>query len=144
MADKPWKRIEREKCRELGGDRAGPTGRDTPDCVGLRVGLEIKYVKKFTFLTTYWEQAVDNAAKLGIPPVLAIKEAKRGGRDGVQMRVSDMSSLAGRAGELYEVVTLGSLPRDAAGHELIRFPWNDFVRLYIAAYNNNEENTLGI
>lgn len=137
MADKPWKRIEREKCRELGGDRAGPTGRDTPDCVGLRVGLEIKYVKKFTFLTTYWEQAVENAAKLGLPPVLAIKEAKRGGRDCVQMCMGHFVHLAGLANFGH-----GAYCFEHGG--LIRITWSTFVRLYVAAYNNNEEIPLGI
>lgn len=121
MADKPWKRIEREKCRELGGDRAGPTGRDTPDCVGLRVGLEIKYIKKYTFLTSYWEQACENAAKAGLPPVLAVKEAKRGGRDCVQLNTADFPWLDGPDG-------------------LVRINWNDFVRLYRAAYIDTEEN----
>jgi hypothetical protein len=134
MADKPWKRIEREKCRELGGERSGPTGTDTPDCNSkVHVGLEIKYVKRYTFLTTYWEQAVENAAKVGLPPVLAVKEAKRGGRDCVQMFVGDYNDLLALAGKspvregLYLVDTL-------------HMSWGHFVRLYRDAYNfYNEE-----
>jgi hypothetical protein len=125
MADKPWKRVEREKCRELGGERSGPTGTDTPDCVGLRVGLEIKYVKKYTFLTTYWEQAVENAAKAGLPPVLAVKEAKRNGRDCVQMFVRDYLALGDLAGRRFV---------DHYTEETVRMSWGHFVRLYREAY----------
>ena len=132
MADKPWKRVEREKCRELGGDRAGPTGRDTPDCVGLRVGLEIKYVKKYTFLTSYWEQAVENAAKAGLPPVLAVKEAKRGGRDCVQLLATNWDQLR----ELAEAPPAArfAVPPDYRIGEFVRTPWSAFVWLYRGAY----------
>jgi hypothetical protein len=137
LADKPWKRVEREKCRELGGERSGPTGTDTPDCAGIHVGLEIKYVKKYTFLTTYWEQAVENAAKAGLPPVLAVKEAKRGGRDCVQMFIQDYRVL----------LTLAGKQPPRAGlylEDTIRMSWGHFVRLYRDAYNYYEEKTLGI
>ena len=138
MADRPWKRVEREKCRELGGDRAGPTGRDTPDCIGLKVGLEIKYIKKYTFLTSYWEQAVENAAKAGLPPVLAVKEAKRGGRDCVQMRWWQLNDLWQLASD--DTIDVDGRLVSFEDGPLIRFPWTDFMRLYRAAYTNNEEN----
>jgi hypothetical protein len=125
MADKPWKRVEREKCRELGGERSGPTGTDTPDCTGIRVGLEIKYVKKYTFLTTYWEQAVENAAKAGLPPVLAIKEAKRGGRDCIQMFTRDYYAMIGHTSPWEEKFTDPTL----------RMSWGHFVRAYRTAYD---------
>ena len=128
MSDKPWKRIEREKCRELGGERSGPTGTDTPDCVDLCVGLEVKYVKKYTFLTTYWEQAVENAVKVGLPPVLAVKEAKRGGRDCVQMFTRDYQAL------LTLARVQSPLGLSFAKNETIRMSWGHFVRLYRAAY----------
>jgi hypothetical protein len=131
MADKPWKRIEREKCRELGGERSGPTGTDTPDCnAKVRVGLEIKYVKKYTFLTEYWNQAVDNATKVGLPPVLAVKEAKRNGRDCVQMWVTTYN-------QLLNARLSGKRPPlgvDPATSTTIRMSWGHFVRLYRAAY----------
>jgi hypothetical protein len=129
MADKPWKRVEREKCRELGGERSGPTGKDTPDCVGIRVGLEVKYVKKYTFLTTYWEQAVENAAKAGLPPVLAIKEAKRGGRDCVQMFTRDY----------YAMIDAVIPPRWEETE--IRMSWGHFVRAYRKAYDPAYQST---
>jgi hypothetical protein len=136
LADKPWKRIEREKCRELGGDRAGPTGRDTPDCTGLRVGLEIKYVKKFTFLKTYWEQATENAEKAGLPPVLAVKEAKRGGRDCVQIRRDNWASLLDMHGSSASAYYTSQMRE-----ETLRIPWTTFSHVYRGAYNiNNEEN----
>src|SRR4051794_26911164 len=100
MADKTWKRIEREKCRELGGERSGPTGRDTPDCDDrVHVALEVKSYKTFTFLTKDWEQAVNNAAKVGKPPVLAVKERGQNPRDEVKMRFRDFVALAEQAGD---------------------------------------------
>src|SRR4051812_44649844 len=99
MADKTWKRIEREKCRELGGERSGPTGRDTPDCDDrVHVALEVKSYKTFTFLTKDWEQAVNNAAKVGKPPVLAVKERGQNGRDMVQLTRPDWWALETAAG----------------------------------------------
>jgi hypothetical protein len=125
MADKPWKRVEREKCRELGGERSGPTGKDDPDCtIEVMVALEIKYVKKYTFLTEYWNQAVENAAKVGLPPVLAVREAKRGGRDCVQMYVNDYYVMLRRADQ----------SAMSPSEETIRMSWGYFVRLYRAAY----------
>jgi hypothetical protein len=128
MADKPWKRVEREKCRELGGERSGPTGTDTPDCAGIHVGLEIKYIKKYTFLTTYWEQAVENAAKAGLPPVLAVKEAKRNGRDCVQMYTRDYNTLLEQAGR--------ERVENFYTFNTTRMSWGYFVRLYRDAYQS--------
>lgn len=130
MSDKPWKRVEREKCRELGGERSGPTGKDDPDCTDeVRVALEIKYVKKYTFLTEYWNQAVENAAKVGLPPVLAVKEAKRGGRDCVQLWVTNYNQLLMLAGKQ------PPLGLDTITSTTIRMSWGHFVRLYKAAYD---------
>ena len=134
MADATWKRVEREKCRELGGERSGPTGRDTCDCADpVRVGLEIKSYKTFTFLTKDWEQAVENAAKVGKIPVLAVKERGRNGRDRVQMRLADFNLFAAAVG--------GAQMRPASvvefTHDLIRLDWPDFVRLYHAYFKEN-------
>jgi hypothetical protein len=138
MTDKAWKATERKKCRELGGERTGPRGFGLPDCVGVKVALEVKRYKRFVFLTKDWEQAVENATRVGLPPVLSVKESGRGGRDMVQMRVFDMSTLAGHAGEIYEVLQFGYLT-DEQGYDLVRFPWADFARLYRAAYCNDKE-----
>ena len=132
MADKPWKRVEREKCTALGGTRTGPRGFGLPDCVGLEIGLEVKYVKKYVFLTADWEQAIENAERIGKPPVLAVKEAnKRGGRDCVQMFEADYSRLRVAAGQ----------PAYPFGwtNEPTRMSWGHFERLYRAAYIDNKE-----
>lgn len=134
MADATWKRVEREKCRELGGERSGPTGRDTCDCADpVRVGLEIKSYKTFTFLTKDWEQAVENAAKVGKIPVLAVKERGRNGRDRVQMRGRDFNRLSAEVGGMKmrptSVVEFTS--------DLVRIDWPDFVRLYHDYYKEN-------
>jgi len=86
MGDKTWKRVEREACRELGGERRGPTGRDLPDCDdAVKVGLEIKAYKRLVVLTKDWQQAVENAEQLGLIPVLYVREGGRNGRDVVQL-----------------------------------------------------------
>ena len=111
MADKAWKRVEREKCRALGGQRTGPRGFGLPDCTGIKVALEVKHYKRFTFLTKDWEQAVENAERVGLMPVLAVKEAGRNGRDCVQLCIEG---------------------------ELIRVPWKKFVVWYHEHYNKEE------
>jgi hypothetical protein len=143
MADKRWKRHEREKCRALGGERTGPRGFGLPDCVGLEVALEVKSYKRFVFLTKDWEQAVENAERVGKPPVLAVREAGRGGRDCVQMWWGQFN-VWGRE----DIEVDGQIVIPKKGPALIRFPWNDFVRLYRAlvraAYNiDNKETPVG-
>lgn len=134
MADKTWKRVEREKCRQLGGERRGPTGRDLPDCDdAVKVGLEIKSYKRFVWLTKDWEQAIRNAEKLGLMPVLAVREGGRGGRDEVQLRWGDFRLLTFRSG-LCPVVS----PREDG---TVRIPWDTFVALYLGAYPTTEGDT---
>jgi len=141
MADKPWKRVERQKCRALGGERSGPTGRDTPDCnEAVHVALEIKYVKNYTFLTKYWEQAVENAAKVGKIPVLNVKETGRNGRDRVQLRRGDLAQMLGHCPSFYEYEHHHV---NGTGECLVRMEWWKFVLIYRAAYIDNEEKLLG-
>ena len=137
MADKTWKRVEREKCRALGGERSGPTGRDLPDCdKKVHVALEIKAYKKLVFLSEDWQQAVDNAAKVGRMPVLNVREGGRGGRDIVQMTDAGFMQLWVSSGLApIRHVDVGR-PRDG----FIRITWDDFVRLYHAVYNNPHDN----
>jgi hypothetical protein len=133
MSDKRWKRIEREKCAALGGKRTGPRGYGLPDCTGLHVALEVKSYKRFVFLTKDWEQAVENAERVGLPAVLAVKERGKG-RDCVQMRechYADLLIAGGRSPHPFSV----------ANPEPLRVSWGNFVRLYRDAYNfYNEEN----
>ena len=124
MADKAWKAEERKKCRTLGGERSGPTGRDTPDCDdSVHVALEVKHYKKYVFLTKDWEQAVENAAKVGKIPVLNVREKGRGGRDCVQLDLIDFIDMGG----VWDSPT-----------ELVRISWVEFVALYHNHFNDKE------
>jgi len=128
VADKRWKRVEREHCRELGGERSGPTGRDLPDCIDTPgIGLEVKSYKTFTFLTKDWEQAVDNATKLGVVPALVVKETGQGGRHLVQMREFDFTRMW-----VWSKLRPIPLHQQDTGRGLVRIAWPDFVRLYRA------------
>lgn len=142
MADKTWKRVEREKCRELGAERSGPTGRDLPDCDDAsHVALEVKSYKKFVFLTEDWRQAKENAAKVGKPPALAVKERGRNGRDIVQMRESDWLFLEVLASDGLIVGPADETPRllEHDNEPVVRMGWDYFVALYRAAFTTTEE-----
>ena len=141
-----WKDIERAKCRELGGERSGPTGRDTPDCVDICVGLEVKRKKKLVWLTKDWQQAKENAAKLGQPPVLAVKEHGRG-RDMVQMHSATWLMFEiGAAGDVEDAIWNQYVadaagvtgPHEVDGDEVMRMPWDYFVQLYKAYYRKEQ------
>lgn len=137
MADKTWKKVEREACRELGGDRRGPTGRDTCDCDDrVKVGLEIKSYKRLVFLTKDWEQAVRNAEKIGLIPVLYVREGGRSGRKRVQMRDRDYWGLLGLSRNEHGFIRI---PPVITYGDLLRMEWDDFVWLYRAAYIDNKE-----
>ena len=129
-----WKTIELQKCRELGGERTGPTGRDLPDCEGICVGLEVKRKKTLVWLTKDWQQAKENAAKLGQPPVLAVKEHGRG-RDMVQMHSAHWLTL--EIGAADALIVSDDIPtkHTVDGDEVARMPWEYFVALYRAYYN---------
>lgn len=115
-------------CRELGGERTGPTGRDLPDCEGTPfIGLEIKAYKKFVFLTEDWEQAVRNAEKLGVAPVLLVREGGRGGRRQVQLKETDYISMWTPSGLRPKRLHMHDVERG-----LVRLDWADFVHVYRA------------
>lgn len=141
MADKTWKRVEREACRELGGDRRGPTGRDTVDCNdAVQIGLEIKSYKRFVWLTKDWEQAVRNAMKAGLPPALFVREGGRNGRRRVQMYYGDMKLLCHRSG----LCPARHLLEEVEGHirRVVRMDWPVFVALYTGAYPTEGDHTV--
>jgi hypothetical protein len=143
VADKRWKRVERESCRALGGERTGPTGRDLPDCIGIHVALEVKSYKRFVFLTKDWEQAVENAAKVGKPPVLRVKQTGQRGRDCVQLDAAYYIVLRQMARSTL-ALTLPSAGTPIGWFcPLVRLPWNNFVGLYRAAYHIYEEEVIG-
>lgn len=135
MSDKAWKVTERKKCKALGGERTGPRGFGLPDCVGLKVALEVKHRTNFRFLKRDWEQAVENAARVGLPPVLAIKERGRG-RDCVQMRLDTLNTLRRPP----DPDLVWSEPRwwNEFAHFTVQIPWPDFVRLYHNAYTKEQ------
>jgi hypothetical protein len=134
LASSNWKKVELELCRELGSERTGPMGRDLPDCVNTPgIGVEIKAYKKFVFLTEDWQQAVDNAEKLGLIPVLVVREGGRGGRRMVQLREKDYGSLWGPSGLRPLKIHVQGVPLG-----LIRLDWADFVRMYRAYLDKKE------
>lgn len=121
-------------------------GRDLPDCDdAAHVALEVKSYKKFVILTADWRQAKENAAKVGKPPVLAVKERSPGRRDIVQMREADWLALEvmGSLSMTPEIVGpfSGEPPRlrEHDNEPVVRMSWPYFVALYSAAFNNEEE-----
>ena len=135
MASSNWKKVELAMCRELGGERTGPTGRDLPDCIGTPgLGLEVKAYKKFVFLTEDWNQAVENAAKLGVIPALLVREGGRGGRRHVQIRANDLGAMWAPTGLSPIRPLVEDVPRG-----LVRLEWADFVRLYRAYRSTLED-----
>lgn len=89
MPDKAWKAWEREVARDHGGKRTGPTGFDTPDVTGVPlVAPECKYQGRLAFKETDMQQARENAAKVGLMPVLFLKE-KQSNRRAVRLDYSD-------------------------------------------------------
>lgn len=128
-----WKKVELAHCRELGGERTGPRGFGLPDCVGTPgLGLEIKAYKRFVFLTEDWNQAVENATRLGVTPALLVREGGRGGRKQVQMREQDFAAMWAPSGLRPIRLHVKDVDRG-----LVRLDWTDFVRLY-RAYREKE------
>lgn len=140
MPSSNWKKVELELCRELGGERTGPMGRDLPDCSGTPgIGVEIKAYKKFVFLSEDWRQAVENAEKLGVIPVLVVREGGRGGRRHVQMRERDFGTIWGPSGLRPFRLIVQDVERG-----LTRMEWADFVHMYRAYRDNTDrKETLG-
>ena len=73
MADKDWKRWEREVAQDLGGYR-GPKAGDHSDVKGLPdVAPECKLQGRLSFKTEDIEQAIRNAAAVGKQWIVAYK-----------------------------------------------------------------------
>jgi len=140
VPDKRWKRVEREKCRALGFERSGPTGRDLPDCADMPlIGLEVKSYKTFVFLEADWEQAVANAEKLGLIPALAVKETGRNGRDRVQMRWDDYKVLLRHLGDFCPLEIGGMTQLVKNGEHRLRMDWDLFALTYRLALAARQE-----
>ena len=87
--DKAWKAWEREVANDHGGRRTGPTGFDTVDVSGLKlIGPECKYQGALAFKEMDMQQARDNAGKIGLMPVVLLKE-KGNGRRAVRLDYGD-------------------------------------------------------
>lgn len=93
MPDKAWKAWEREVAKDLGGVRTGPTGTDTPDVTGVAlIAPECKYQGTLAFKEVDMQQARDNAAKVGLIPVVFLKE-KNNLRRAVRMDYADFLTI---------------------------------------------------
>jgi hypothetical protein len=98
-----------------------------------RAHRAIKAYKKFVFLTADWQQAVENAEKLGVIPALLVREGGRGGRRHVQMRERDFGTFFGPSGLRPFRLIVQDVERG-----LIRMEWADFARMY-RAYRDNTD-----
>lgn len=76
MADKAWKRWEREVAADFGGKRTGPTGQGLPDVSGTPIAFECKYRGKFSIKRTDVEQAIRNAKNRPWAVCLRIKRSR--------------------------------------------------------------------
>ena len=88
MADKSWKKFERDVAKKMGGERIGPSGTDTNDVSHDSFAIECKYRKSIPKLLT---DGLKQADKLDLrTPVLFIKEkGKDASRDMVCMWADD-------------------------------------------------------
>lgn len=102
MADKGWKKWEREGANALGGTRTGPRGEDLPDSLDVwLLAPEFKYYKKIIWTEADWNQAVQNAARIGKIPIVAVKERDTGRRH-VRIAWTDFLTLYNLAKEAHE------------------------------------------
>ena len=74
------KNWEREVAKDLGGNRTGPTGKNSVDVDYPHVGIECKYQSKLSLRSDDLAQARKNAADAGYTN-WALLLKRRGGRD---------------------------------------------------------------
>jgi hypothetical protein len=69
-----WKDLERRVCRDLGGERRGPVGRDMSDCVGIPYAVEVKRSSRAgpPVLSAWVQQAKEQGAREGLPWLLVV------------------------------------------------------------------------
>jgi hypothetical protein len=76
--DKPWKRTERKVAAMLGGERAGPTGRNGPDVLHSAFAPEVKHRETIpAWLDNAMAQAIRNAPVDKLPLVVLHQAGKR-------------------------------------------------------------------
>ena len=95
MADRPWKRAERQAAAALGGVRSGPTGRNSPDVSGVELSPEVKYQKRYALRAADLAQARANALP-GKPWCLILKQHRTRGAL-VIMELDTFKDIYGRA-----------------------------------------------
>ena len=69
-----WKDHERRICRALGGERAGPQGREGSDCVDTPYAVECKRTTRYCLRREWIVQARRQAKAEGKPWLLVIAE----------------------------------------------------------------------
>lgn len=113
--DKAWKAWEREVANDHGGTRTGPTGFDTVDVSGLYlIGPECKYQGTLMFKETDMQQARENASKVGLMPVVFLKE-KGNARRAVRLDYPDwllvyrLALIGARFADQYEGASMSAL-----------------------------------
>lgn len=96
MADKPWKRHERAIAKRLGGERAGPTGREGSDVLHPAFGVECKERKaKVQWIEEYLDQTKGASLPGQLPIVVLHWLGDRHNQDIVMMRLKDFEEWFG-------------------------------------------------
>lgn len=99
MADRPWKRCEREVAARLGGRRVPITGRqrgDVPDIKHEWLSVEVKTRKALpTWLKDAVAQAVAAASPTQLPIVVLHQVGERHSRDLVVLPLSEFEAWFG-------------------------------------------------
>lgn len=85
-----WKDHERRICRALGGERAGPRGREGSDCIGTDYAVECKRTSRPCLRAEWIAQARRQAKAEGKPWLLVIA----GHNDAAPLVVMDFKTFA--------------------------------------------------
>lgn len=89
MPDNAAKKWEREVAHRLGGQRTGPQGFGLPDVKGVPLAPECKLMGRIALKGAHLNQARTNAARVGLPWVLAIKKRIKQGEQPEKLVVMD-------------------------------------------------------
>ena len=97
MADRAWKRVEREVARILSGTRIPVTGRHGPGGDPGDVALPGYYVevrrRERVELWSWWNLTMAEAAGRGVRPLMVVKQAVRGGQLVAVLRLRDLAEV---------------------------------------------------
>jgi hypothetical protein len=96
MADKAWKRTEREVARRLGGQRVGPSGRSGPDVVSDWLQAEVKTRHRLpAWLKAALQQAQTGCPEYRLPLVVLHESGQHHAGDIVCLRLADFTAWFG-------------------------------------------------